>query len=105
MRFDGARYDCGRFMFANFLQLISRRPPADLSERLVEGVKLIDHTPKRNRRAERLFLVCWLLIAAKCWLIIWLVDKYHMKLNPLWVNAPTVAFALLCTAVYFLRDS
>jgi hypothetical protein len=105
LRFPERRYDKKRSMFANFLQLISRRPATDDSERFVEGVKLVNHVPKRNRRAEKLFLVCWLLIAGKCWLIIWLVDKYHMKLNPLWVNAPTIAFALLCTAVYFFRDS
>jgi hypothetical protein len=27
-----------------------------------------------------------------------------MKFSPLWVNAPTVAFALLCTLVYFFRE-
>lgn len=91
-------------MFANLLQLISRRPPPEQMSQFVEGVRLVDHVPARNRRAEKLFLICWILIAGKCWLIVWLVDKYHMKFSPLWVNAPTVLFALLCTAVYFLRD-
>lgn len=91
-------------MFANLLQVITRRPPSDAGRGFVEGVRLVDHVPRRNPRAEKLFLVCWLLIAGKCWLMIWLVEKYHMPLNPLWVNAPTVAFALLCTAVYFFRD-
>ncbi len=91
-------------MFANLLQLITRRPPSDDALGFVEEVRLADHVPSRNPRAEKLFLICWLLIAGKCWLIIWLIEKYHMKLNPLWVNGPTVAFALLCTAVYFFRD-
>ena len=94
----------GPIMFANLLQLITRRPPASHSRGFVEEVRLVDHLPARNPRAEKLFLVCWLLIAAKCWLVVWLIDKYHMKLNPLWVNAPTIAFALLCTAVYFFRE-
>jgi hypothetical protein len=91
-------------MFANLLRLISRRPPTDDETQFVEGVRLVDHVPARNPRAEKLFLICWLLIAAKCWLMVWLVEKYHMHFSAWWVNAPTVTFALLCTAVYFFRD-
>ncbi|MEO7598369.1 MAG: hypothetical protein ABIV50_05525 [Opitutus sp.] len=91
-------------MFANLLQLITRRPPSDHMRGFVEEVRLVDHVPARNPRAEKLFLVCWILIAAKCGLIVWLIERYHMKLNPLWVNGPTIAFALLCTAVYFFRE-
>jgi len=91
-------------MFANFLQLITGRPPTENEHGFVEEVRLIEHARVRNPRAEKLFLICWILIAAKCGLVIWLVEKYHMKFNPLWVNAPTICFALLCTAVYFFRD-
>ena len=91
-------------MFANFLQLITGRPPAEHDRGFVEEVRLVEHARARNPRAEKLFLICWLLISAKCGLVIWLVDKYDMKFNALWVNAPTVCFALLCTAVYFFRD-
>ena len=91
-------------MFANLLQLLTRRSPTDHDTSFVEEVRLVDHLPPRNPRLEKLILICWVLIAAKCYLVVWLVTKYHMKLNPLWVNAPTVAFALMCTAVYFWRD-
>jgi hypothetical protein len=91
-------------MFANFIQLISGRPPAEHERGFVEEVRLVEHARPRNRRAEKLFVVCWMLIAVKCSLVIWLVDKYDMKFSPLWVNAPTVCFALLCTAVYYFRD-
>lgn len=90
-------------MFANFLQLMTRRPPSE-GRGFVEEVRLVDHLRRRNPRAERLFLLFWLLIAGKCALVVWLVEKYRMPLDPLWVNAPTVAFALLCTGVYFFRD-
>ena len=59
--------------------------------------------PVRNRRVERFILLCWVLIAGKTWLVTWLVDKYHIPFNALWVVAPTVAFALLGTAVYYVR--
>jgi hypothetical protein len=91
-------------MFANLLRLITGQPPADQSSGFVEEIKLVEHVRPRNPRAVKLFLLFWLLIAAKCWLVVWLIERYHMDLNPLWVNAPTIAFALLCTGAYFFRD-
>ncbi|HYP16125.1 MAG TPA: hypothetical protein VEQ65_02860 [Opitutus sp.] len=91
-------------MIPQLLQLITRRAPPQSGPTFVEEVRLVDHLPRRNRRVEAVILVCWILIALKCWAVVWLVERYHMKLEPLWVNGPTVAFALMCTAVYFLRD-
>ncbi len=91
-------------MFASLLQLLTRRPAPDCERGFVEEVRVSDHLPPRNRRVERILLGCWLLIAAKCWLVVWLVEKYHMKFSAWWVTAPTVLFALLCTAVYFFRE-
>jgi hypothetical protein len=90
-------------MFANLLQLISRRPPLDYERGFVEEVRISERLP-RNRKVERLILVCWILILLKSWLMIWLVAHYHLTVNPLWVTVPTVMFALMCTAVYFWRD-
>jgi hypothetical protein len=89
-------------MFPNFLQLSARRPPSsDYDRGFVEEVRLADEVPKHNPRIEKIILVCWILIAAKCGLAIWLIDKYHMNFSSLWVTAPTVAFALMCTVAYF----
>ena len=91
-------------MFANLLQLITRRPPPEYDRSFIEEVRLADYLPKRNPRVEKLILVCWVLIAIKCLLVVWLIGKYHMKFDPLWVTAPTIAFGLMCTGVYFWRD-
>ena len=91
-------------MFANLVDLVSRRPPTDYRRGFVESVKLVDYSPPRNAKVERIILLCWLFIAGKCWLVAWLVSKYHMNFDALWVNAPTVIFALMCTAIYFLRE-
>jgi hypothetical protein len=91
-------------MFANLIQIITRRPPTDHGRVFVEEVRLVDHVVPRNVRVEKLILWCWFLIAGKCALVIWLIEKYHMKVNPLWVNAPTVFFALMCTAAYLWRE-
>ncbi|HWL14039.1 MAG TPA: hypothetical protein VNR00_00460 [Opitutus sp.] len=91
-------------MFPNLIQLLTRRRPAEFDRGFVEAVHLVEHLPRQNRRIERLILVCWILIAVKCWTVSWLVERYHMKFDALWVNGPTVAFALMCTAIYFWRE-
>lgn len=88
----------------NLLQLITRRPPPGHDRHFVEEVRLREHLPRRNPRVEKLILICWILIAGKCGLMIWLIDRYEIKFDALWVNGPTVLFALMCTAAYFARD-
>ncbi len=94
-------------MFANLLHLITRRAPAPLTDAydlaFVKEVSVRQKTP-RNPRMERLILAAWILIAGKCWLMTWLIEKYHVPINPLWIVVPSVLFALLCTVVYFCRD-
>jgi len=91
-------------MFTSLLQLITRRPPPEYHREFVEEVRLADYLPKRNPRVEKLILVCWVLIAIKCLVVVWLVGKYHMRFDPLWVTAPTIIFGLMCTAAYYWRD-
>lgn len=89
-------------MFSNFLQLISRRMPPDYERGFVEEVR-IRHV-RRNRRIERLFVICWIVIAVKCAVVVWACRHYHIPFNPLWVIVPTIVFAALATAIYFWRD-
>jgi hypothetical protein len=90
-------------MFADLVRLISRRPPTDYERGFVRGVSVSDKPP-RNRRIERLFVVCWIVIVIKSFAVVWLFDHYHVPVSALWVIAPTVIFAALCTAVYLLRS-
>lgn len=91
-------------MFPRLLSLFSQSPPTEQGRGFVEEVRLVDALPKPNRRIERVLLVCWVAIAAKCWLVVWLIEKYHMNFSPLWVTAPTILFALICTGAYFFRE-
>lgn len=87
-------------MLSNLLRLVVRRPPAGPDLGFVQEV----HVTKRSQRSprmERLILAGWLLILVKSWAILWAVEKYRVPVNPLWVIAPTVLFALVCTVVYF----
>jgi uncharacterized membrane protein YgcG len=90
-------------MFANLVQLITRRPPPDFERRFVEDVH-VTRRHARNRRTERILLAGWVLILLKSFLMLWLVDKYHLRFNANWVIVPTVIAALLCTVVYFQRE-
>lgn len=95
-------------MFANLLNLITRRPPPaplapayDLA--FVKEVT-VRRKRRRNPRMERVLVIGWVLIGIKCVLVGWLVGKYHVPIDPMWVIAPSIAFALLCTWVYLRRD-
>src|SRR4051812_11789040 len=92
-------------MFANLLQLLTGRssPPEEYDLAFIKDVT-VRTKPPRNRKLERIILICWALIALKCWAVTWLVQHYHVPINPLWVIAPTLSFALICTIVYWKRE-
>ena len=89
-------------MFANFLNLITRRAPAAYEYGFVREVRVTGNEP-RHARTEKIILACWVLICAKSWLMIWLVGRYHVPINADWVIVPTVIFAAVCTVVYYGR--
>jgi len=90
-------------MFANLLQLFSRKPPHAYESAFVERITVTQKLP-RNRRVEQLLIAGWVLIALKSVLVVWAVRRWHVPFNPLWVIAPTVMFGALVTAVYFWRE-
>ena len=91
-------------MFANLIQLITGRPPANEFEHdpFVEDVRIQERIP-RNPRVERLILVCWVLIAVKHVLIIWACNRYPVPFHQLWVNFPTWLLGALATGIYYGR--
>lgn len=91
-------------MFANLIQLLTRRPPPNFEQTFVKEVHVTNKAP-RNLKTERIILWGWVLILLKSFLMIWVVDHYHLTFNANWVIMPTVASAALCTFVYFfLRE-
>lgn len=90
-------------MFADLIRLINRRPPYDYERGFVREVSVSDRSP-RDRKVERVLVAGWIVIVLKSFAIVWLFNRYHIPVSPLWVIAPTVVFASLCTAVYALRD-
>lgn len=91
-------------MFANLFQLITGRPSAPGIERtaFVEEVHVRRAEP-RNPKVERLILACWVLIAVKHVLIIWVCRHYPVPFHQLWVNFPTWLLGALATGIYYGR--
>ena len=89
-------------MFPNFLQLISRRSAPEYEQDFLREVRPVRRRV-RSRKVDRLFIVAWALIALKSAIVIWAIQRYHIPFSPLWVIVPTVAFAGLCTLVYYRR--
>jgi len=101
LHFGYDRY--GGSVFSNLLQLISRRSPPSYDLEFVREVRVTRRAP-RSAKSKRLMLAGWLLIALKCWLVVWAVGHYNVPVNPLWVTLPTVIFAGVCTLMYFLGE-
>jgi len=102
-QFRAIELRCPAAMFANLLQLITRRTPSDYERNFVREVRVRQRSP-RNPKIERLFLWCWVIILVKSFLVLWVVHKYHMSFSANWIIIPTVVAALVCTAAYFWRD-
>lgn len=51
-------------------------------------------------RVRWVMSVAWVLIAIKCGLVWWAVEHWSMPFHPLWIVAPTLAFAGLATALW-----
>jgi len=91
-------------MFADLTRFPGRRGAPERYDRAFVREVVVRPALPRNRRLELLLLACWLLIAVKQAAVVWAVHRYHVPFDPLWVNGPTFAAALLCTLAYYLRD-
>lgn len=60
----------------------------------------VREAPKTTPWATRLIIGGWILIGIKSVVVWWACAHYGLPFHPLWVIAPTVAFAALCTGVY-----
>ena len=61
----------------------------------------VTNAPRGNSWVTRLIVVGWVLIAVKSVVVWWACAHYALPFHPLWVIVPTVAFAALCTGVYW----
>lgn len=92
-------------MFAPLSRFSHREPdPAEIERSFVEEMKIGHPREPRSRRLELVLAACWVLVLAKCALIHWACHRFHVPVSPWWLILPTLAFASLCTFVYWRRD-
>lgn len=91
-------------MFTGLLEWIAGRPAGPPYERAFVSAVRVRKRRTPDPRVEKFILICWLLIAVKHVVVIWVVHHYRMPFHQLIVNAPTWIFALLATAVYYRRE-
>jgi hypothetical protein len=51
-------------------------------------------------RVRWFMAAAWVLIVAKCFLVWWAIGHWNVPIHPLWIVAPTVAFAALATSIW-----
>jgi hypothetical protein len=90
-------------MFANLLRFFSTHDRDAFDTAFITEVRVGEPVP-RNPRAEKIILVCWLLIAVKHVAVIWAVHHYAVPFHQLWVNFPTFLLGIVATWVYYARD-
>lgn len=90
-------------MFANLLQLLTRRAPPGYDLAFVKEVQKSAAREPRSRRLERVLVICWVLIAIKTWAVMVLIHHFKVPINPWWINAPTLGAGAICTLIYVLR--
>ncbi len=59
-----------------------------------------DESSVNNPWVIRLIIGGWIFIVIKSIVVWWACAHYSVPFHPLWIIAPTVAFAALCTGVY-----
>ncbi|MCX6954861.1 MAG: hypothetical protein NTV51_22110 [Verrucomicrobia bacterium] len=90
-------------MFANFLQLIARRPHPEVARGAFVAEVVVREREPRHPKVERLIFVCWVLIAVKHVAIIWACRHYPVPFHQLWINFPTWLLGALATGIYLWR--
>ncbi|HUJ41989.1 MAG TPA: hypothetical protein VLW52_00155 [Opitutaceae bacterium] len=90
-------------MLTALLQLVLRRAPAGYERAFIHGVQVIKPRA-RHPWVERLILAGWLLIVVKCFVVIWVINRWAVPFHPYWIIVPTILMAALGTAIYYWRD-
>lgn len=91
-------------MLTGLLEWIAGRPQGGTYDRVFLEAVQVRRPPRPDARIERFILTCWVLIAVKHVVVIWVVQHYRMPFHQLLVNAPTWVFGVIATAAYYWRE-
>lgn len=90
-------------MISELFRLITGRTGDERDEDFVEEVNVREKR-QPSRAVERLILVAWAIIVAKCFVVAWAIERFAIPVQPGWVVVPTLFMAAICTALYYWRD-
>ena len=90
-------------MISELFRLITGRTGDERDEDFVEEVNVREKR-QPSRAVERLILVAWVIIIAKCLVVAWAIEHYAIPVHPGWVVVPTLFMAAICTALYYWKD-
>jgi len=82
-----------------FRLITGRSRDADFVEEVT-----IKEARQPSRAVERLILVGWAIIVAKCFVVAWAIERFAIPIQPGWVIVPTLFMAAICTALYYWKD-
>jgi uncharacterized PurR-regulated membrane protein YhhQ (DUF165 family) len=90
-------------VISELFRLITGRTGREDNAGFVEEVSVREKR-QPSRAVERLILVAWAIIVAKCIIVAWAIDHYAIHVQPGWVIVPTLFMAAICTALYYWKD-
>jgi hypothetical protein len=90
-------------MIADLFSLMRRRTAAEYEQAFVAAVR-VRRPPQRDRRVERIILICWILIAIKHVGVIWACHHWPVPFHQLWINAPTWMLGVVATLAYYQTE-
>ena len=90
-------------MISELFRLITGRTGNRRDADFVEEVT-VKEARAPSRAVERLILVGWAIIIAKCFVVAWAIERYAIPIQPGWVIVPTLFMAAICTALYYWKD-
>ncbi|HUG11649.1 MAG TPA: hypothetical protein VMM36_11575 [Opitutaceae bacterium] len=90
-------------MISELIRLITGKTGDARDADFVEEVT-VKETRQPSRAVERLILVGWAIIIAKCFVVAWAIERYAIPVQPGWVIVPTLFMAAICTALYYWKD-
>jgi hypothetical protein len=52
------------------------------------------------RRVRWFMAIAWVIIAVKCIVVWWAMNRWHVPFHPLWIVGPTLVFAALASILW-----
>lgn len=90
-------------MISELFRLITGRSAPAADDEFVEEVS-VRETRRPSPSLERLILIGWVIIIAKCFIVAWAIERFAIPIHSGYVIVPTLFMAAICTALYYWKE-